>query len=92
MNAQKAFNQIKIGFLSVLFFIIIILVPSCTENARVRAWGSDQEVKLKPGERLVNVTWKNTDLWILTQDTTTGVFYFREKSSLGLIEGQITFK
>jgi hypothetical protein len=38
------------------------------------------------------MTWKESNLWIQTVDTTTGVTYFREKSSWGYMEGEIIVK
>jgi hypothetical protein len=31
-------------------------------------------------------------MWICTKDTTTGVVYFREKSSWGVMEGTVILK
>ncbi len=77
-----------------VLFLLLILTSfiSCTENSRARTFGGKQEIKLQPNERLVNMTWKEVDLWILTEDTITGVQYFRENSAWGLLEGQITIK
>jgi len=57
-----------------------------------RQFGGSETIELKPGERLVNLTWKETNLWILTkQDTTKPTTYsFKEKSSFGIAEGQVT--
>lgn len=71
---------------------LALLFASCTENIRARKFGGTEEVKLKPNEKVLNVTWKETQMWILTQDTVTGITYFREKSSLGIVEGVVVFK
>lgn len=71
---------------------LLLLVTSCTENSRARNWGGSETLELKEGEILQNMTWKNDDLWIQTIDTTTGVCYFRESSSWGVWEGEITIK
>lgn len=77
-----------------LFFLMLLTIglTSCTENTRARAFGGKQTIKLQPNEWLINITWKEADLWLLTQDTTTGALYFRENSSWGLMEGQITIE
>ena len=69
-----------------------ILFVSCTDNARSRSWGGKETVTLRENEVLVNATWKETNLWLLTKDTTTNEMFFREKSSYGLLEGEIQFK
>ncbi len=68
---------------------------SCTDNARARVWGGTETVNLEPGVRLVNVTWKEgASLWILTKKDTTkpSTYSFSEKSSLGVMEGQVIIK
>lgn len=70
----------------------VCLLQSCTENARTRTFGGTEEVQLKPNEVLVNITWKETDMWVLTRDTITNISYFRESSSFGIWEGQVIVK
>lgn len=74
-------------------------LTSCTDNTRARIWGGTETVTLEPGVRLVNVTWKGgegttTSLWMLTKkDTTKPTTYsFKEKSSLGVMEGEVIIK
>ena len=73
----------------------IMLLASCTENNRARVWGGTETIQLEEGVRLVNVTWKGekgaTDLWMLTKKDTTkpSTYYFKEKSSFGVMEGQV---
>lgn len=49
-------------------------------------------VTLNPGERMVNMTWKQDDLWILTKQDNTkpSTYTFQEKSSWSVMEGTIT--
>lgn len=70
----------------------VIVLASCTDNERARRFGGTEEVSLKPNEVVVNVTWKDSEMWICTQDTTTGVTYFREKSAWGVMEGTVILK
>jgi len=71
---------------------VMVVMSSCTENARARHFGGTEELTLKPNEKVLNVTWKDNEMWICTQDTITGVVYFREKSSWGVIEGTVVIK
>lgn len=71
---------------------IILLVASCTDNERARRFGGTEEVELKPNEVVLNVTWKENEMWICTKDTTTNTVYFREKSSWGVMEGTVILK
>ena len=44
-------------------------------------------------QKLINVTWKETEVWILTRpmraDETPETYSFYEKSTWGLMEGEI---
>lgn len=70
----------------------LVLMTSCTANSRAKNWGGKEELTLKQNEVLINTTWKGDELWIQTLDTTSGIQYFREKSSWGVWEGEIVFK
>ena len=69
-----------------------ITLASCTPNARARNFGGTETIELPENRILVNCTWKETNLWILTKDTLTNKMYFNERSSLGVLEGEINFK
>jgi hypothetical protein len=77
-----------------LIFIAIAAVglASCTDNQRAKHWGGTEEIQLKPNEVVLNVTWKEQQMWICTKDTVTGVVYFREKSNWGVMEGTVILK
>mgnify|MGYP001043924666 CR=1 FL=1 len=77
-----------------LFVAIAFMLSlgSCTDNQRARSWGGTEHVTVKKNEVVMNVTWKGDQLWICTKDTTTGVVYFREKSSWGVVQGEIILK
>lgn len=76
----------------ILSAVAILTLSSCTDNQRARNFGGTETIDIPEGRILVNCTWKQDDLWILTKDTTTGKMYFNEKSSWGVMEGQINFK
>ena len=67
-------------------------LTACTENERARRFGGTEEVSLKPNEVVLNVTWKESEMWICTKDTISGVVYFREKSAWGVMEGTVILK
>jgi hypothetical protein len=75
-----------------LIGILALSLFSCTENSRAKQWGGTEELTLKKNEVLINMTWKESNLWVQTLDTTTGIQYFREKSSWGWLEGEIIIK
>ena len=79
-----------------LFILITILFfISCTENQMARKFGGTAEIKLPRGEKLLMVTWKETNLFYLTEpmdsDYIPKTKIFREDSNYGLIESKVIF-
>ena len=46
---------------------MIVMLGSCTENSRVKSFGGEGTINLPKGRKLVNVTWKETQVWYLTR-------------------------
>lgn len=68
---------------------MLMFGSSCTENDNTKNFGGTEEITLNENESLIGITWKETNMWLLTVDTTTGIKYFRERSSWGIWEGAI---
>ena len=72
----------------------LMLAAGCTDQIRAKSFGGEMTTRLPPGHKLVNVTWKAADLWILTRPMKPGdeaeSYDFRESSSWGLVEGKIS--
>lgn len=53
-------------------------------------------VDLPTNTKLVNVTWKEGEMWFLyrpmRENESPETFTFQEKSGLGLVEGKVVFK
>ena len=86
-----------------LFIITIITVVatifvlgSCTQNQRAKGFGGNAEMTLPKGQKLVTVTWKESNLWYLTRPMTdedvAETYSFKEESSYGVWEGTYTIK
>ena len=79
-----------------LFLAIMlgVMVTSCTENNRVKNWGGEGTINLPKGKKLVNVTWKETEVWYLTRPMDSNdvaeTYQFQEESSWGVMEGTYT--
>ncbi len=71
--------------------ISVCLFTSCTDNSRVKNWGGEATLHLPKGQKLLNVTWKGSQLWYLTRPMTDKdvpeTYYFHEESSWGMVEG-----
>lgn len=79
-----------------LFILAIIAslgLASCTENERAKRFGGTATINLPTGQKLVNVTWKDTQLWYLTRqmkpNDSAETYEFKEESSFGIIEGTV---
>ena len=69
--------------------ITLLALASCTDNQRARSFGGTETIKIEPQEKFINITWKQDNLWIIVQDTVTGDYYAREKSSFGVMQGKV---
>ena len=70
---------------------MIVMLGSCTENSRVKSFGGEGTINLPKGRKLVNVTWKETQVWYLTRPMNptdvAETYQFHEESSWGMVEG-----
>ena len=74
---------------------VILLLASCTEQARTRKLGGKTEIKLPKGERLLNATWKDSNIFYLTEPYDSNYKpkkkIFRESSSFGIYQSEVLF-
>jgi len=70
----------------------MILVPGCTCNQAARKWGGTQTITLEPGQRLLNCTFKDDDIWLLVKNDPwkkPDTISFIEKSSYSILQGKV---
>jgi hypothetical protein len=82
---------------AIIAIAAIVMLASCTDNDRVKNWGGTATLEVAPDQKFVNVTWKETQLWIVTRDrtaadTTYETYQFQENSSYGMMEGTYIIK
>lgn len=79
-----------------IMLVALICAFSCTENQRARSFGGEETIQLEKNRKLVNLTWKQDNLWILTtyaeKTDTAKTYYFQEESSFGMLEGTVKIK
>jgi len=60
-----------------------------------KLYGGSTTIKLTLGKTLINVTWKQNEIWYLVRNRLPGEkiqkYEFIEKSSFGLLEGKVIF-
>jgi len=79
-----------------LIILFVILFTSCTENEKARSYGGEATLLLPKGEKLIVVTWKESNLWYLTRPMNSTdsaeTYNFKEESSYGVWEGRYIIK
>lgn len=79
-----------------IVLIALILFSGCTANQRVRSFGGTSTIELQKNEKFVNITWKDTNLWILTrpmrEDESPEEYKFKCNPEFGVLEGQVIIK
>ncbi len=89
-------NMRKIIIITAIWMVVVLvcLLASCTDNSRVKNWGGEATLHLPKGQKLLNVTWKESQLWYLTRPMTDKdvpeTYSFHEESSWGMVEGTYT--
>lgn len=73
--------------------LIVVIGYLVSEQARVKTLGGTMTTRLPAGRKLVNITWKENNVWVLTRPMHQGeepeTYDFAESSSLGLMQGKI---
>ena len=93
-NQSKDFKPYQVVLIVIIMLALINGMTSCTANERAKHYGGSQTINLSEGERLVNVTWKGDNMWILTKSDPSSkpqTYSFKEKSSYGILQGEIEF-
>jgi hypothetical protein len=69
------------------------MFTGCTENSMARGYGGKESIKIATGQKVVQASWKDGDLWILTRPMNDSdvaeTWTYSEKSSYGIMEGEI---
>lgn len=75
---------------------LALLACGCTEQQRAKQWGGTTTINLPVGQKVVNTTWKDSDLWILTRPMRPGeareTYTLTESSSWGVFQGQVLIR
>lgn len=82
----------------IIFVLLIILslftFSGCTDKTIAREWGGSTTLELQKGEKLIEITWKDANLWYLTRpmrnDEFPETYTFQEDSEFGIFEGTVT--
>ncbi len=89
---MRMLKKIVIGLVIIAFLIVSgRFFWWTTENYRAKNWSGTAYIKLKPNQKLINVTWKDESVWYLYRkmrnDEVAETYYFEEKTPLGVMSG-----
>lgn len=77
-----------------LLLFVLVSITGCEQMAS-RDFGGDMTITLKPGVKLIEVTWKESNLWYLTEpmdsDYVPKTKVFKEIAVMGVLNGTVTF-
>ena len=78
----------------ILLALTALVMAGC-EQFVARKAGGTLTIKLESGQKLIEATWKGTDLWYLTEpmdsDYKPKTKVFQENSMYGVLEGKVIF-
>ena len=98
MNRNDNGGVVKVLIIIAIVCVIIggifISIRGCSQKV-ARDFGGEYVLNLPPGEKLVEITWKdNADLWYLTkpmtEDDVPETYKFRQDNVAGMLEGTVT--
>jgi hypothetical protein len=76
-----------------LVFALCLIMLGCNDQQLARNYGGTAEIHLPVGKKLVNVTWKEGELWYLLRNKKEGEvperYEFKEDSVGGIWEGTV---
>ena len=80
----------------ILFMIMMVFCLTSCDQLITRKFGGTTTIKLEPGQKLVECTWKGDgDLWYLVEpmdsDYVPKTKEFIESSMVGVMEGKVIF-
>lgn len=86
--------------LAIVAIVVLVLVVfgiySLSANWRAKNLGGTVTKTLPAGKKLVSVTWKSDDIWVLVRDSKDGekpeTLEFIEYSGIGVLSGKVVIE
>ena len=85
--------MITVAIIGILAALLFGFGKGCSQVA-AKSWGGSMTVTLDPGRKLVNATWKESQLWLLTTDRPVEsekpkTYVLEERSTYGVLQGKV---
>jgi len=79
--------------MKILISVLALVSLVGCENTLTRKYGGSMTVSIPCDQKVMNVTWKQDDMWYLTRpmdlSEDPSILTFKEKSVYGALEGQV---
>lgn len=89
MKRKLIIGGIVVAIVAIIYFVY-------TTQYGSKHLGGTYTINLEENKKLVNVTWKDTDLWLLTRQAkpneTSETFVFKEDSKFNILSGSVIIK
>lgn len=87
----------KEAFIYIAILVVVLLVYFFfSSNFVAKQFGGKTTIELKEGEKFINATWKDNNIWIITEknkeNTKQKEYKMKEYSNFGVLEGEVTIK
>ena len=86
-------NCMQRACVTLTLFSMSAVMTVCTDNIRAKSFGGTAARQLPCGQKMVTVTWKDADLWVLTRpmraDEQPESYAFSEDSRWGIVQGSV---
>ena len=81
--------------IAVLVSFVFVSVKGCNQIS-AKSFGGTMALTLDPGRKLVNATWKDKQIWLLTTvrslEDKPQTYVFEERSTCGILQGKVVIE
>ena len=83
-------------YIALLMVSATLIAATGCSNTAAKHFGGTMDLSLPKGQKLVNITWKENDLWTLTRPMTeedvAETYEFKANTNFGIVEGKVLIK
>lgn len=96
MNRRSGVTLVELMVCIVIAIVVSLLILGCIRGCSqisAKSFGGTTTMQLDPGRKLVNVTWKEKQLWLVTAqrpvEEKPQTYTFEERTTLGILQGKV---
>ena len=95
-NRGSSTADMVIGVALLIFIVGSVFIGfarGCSQQGMARYWGGETDMYIEPNRKLIEMTWKDDNVWLLTRPMTdediADVYEFSESDAIGILEGTL---